>query len=528
MGKSLTMSLFDPMMTNFHRIGLAGLFMSLQQLGKSGGVEGGTWELSDVGVTLRWEDKPKAFFEKLLSSSFRVSKDGLVDFAAHRSRGMGTAEKTLLQQALFETFLNHNKQNKVPKGTAPVQVSVQMEGKNPVFSYKPLVKSFAHSEAAKDLFTSSGQTFKESIPIKKWLLPGAVQRHSSFGEGCTAFEETPSRYLCLLFAPMACLYYRLSLMGRDGKRDKRKRAAVVIPHITNLRTYANAFQRYLVSPMGQLNASGLADAGLSALLCLKAEESMDTLGITGFSVITYGKVPWDKNQTPRTGTLDFEDVHPETLDRFSLAQRCLGNRTLIRPKKDPAEKGNGKEETLVARTITSTVRGLVSENISGGKPWYQGFSALLSSKELAKRISYERKGLFAMVNEIVWDLSSEEKFVEAIHQAIRFRLGKLASQAKERNERPPFDREYERMRTGLMRAKNAQTLRAELSDFFSRGGINPVLQEDWKQVLSIMVQPDWQKARDLALLGLASYKGKEAPELQKELEAETTLSEEEE
>jgi len=84
------------------------------------------------------------------------------------------------------------------------------------------------------------------------------------------------------------------------------------------------------------------------------------------------------------------------------------------------------------------------------------------------------------------------------------------------------------MRTGLMRAKNAQTLRAELADFFSRGGINPVLQEDWRQVLGIMVQPDWQKARDLALLGLASYKGKGVTELQKELEAETTSSEEEE
>ncbi len=528
MEKSLTMSLFDPMMTNFHRIGLAGLFMSLQQLGKSGGVEGGTWELSDVGVTLRWKDKPKEFFEKLLSSSFRVSKDGLVDFAAHRSRGMGIAEKTLLQQALFETFLNHNKQNKVPKGTALAQVSVPMEGKNPVFSYKPLVKSFAHSEAAKKLFTSSGQTFKESIIIKKWLLPGAVQRHSSFGEDCSAFEETPSRYLCLLFAPMACLYYRLSLLARDGKRDKRKRAAVVIPHITNLRTYADAFQRYLVSPMGRLSASGLADAGLAALLCLKSEESMNSLGITGFSVITYGRVPWDKNQAPRTGSIDFEDVSPETLDRFSLAWKCLGNRTLFLHQKDSAGEERGKAGTIIARSVASPVRGFISENISSGKPWYQGFAALFSSKELAKRISYEREGLSEMVREMVWDLSSEEKFVEAIHQAIRFRFGKLASQAKERNERPPFDREFERMRTGLMRAKNAQTLRAELADFFSRGGINSVLQEDWKQVLGIMVQPDWQKARDLALLGLASYKGKGVTELQKELEAETTSSEEEE
>ena len=42
---------------------------------------------------------------------------------------------------------------------------------------------------------------------------------------------------------------------------------------------------------------------------------------------------------------------------FSLAWKCLGNRTVIRPKKDQAEKGNGKKETLVAFTLTSTVRG---------------------------------------------------------------------------------------------------------------------------------------------------------------------------
>lgn len=526
MEKSLTMSLFDPMMTNFHRIGLAGLFMSLQQLEKSGELEGGTWELSDYGVTLRWREKPKDFFEKLLSSSFRINKDGLVDFAAHRSRVMGTAEKTLLQQALFETFLNHNKQNKVPKGTAIAQVSVPMEGKKPVFSYKPLVKSFAHSEAAKDLFTGSGHTLKKSIPIKKWLLPGAVQRHSEIASTC--LEEPPERYLCLLFAPMACLYYRLYLLTRDGKQDKRKMAAVVIPHITNLRTYANAFQRYLVSPMEQLSASGLADAGLAALLCLKSEESMDSLGITGFSVITYGRVPWDKNQAPRTGAIDFEDISPGILDRFSLAWKCLGNRALFLQQKDLTAKETAKEGTIRARSVASPVRGLISENISAGNPWYQGFSAFLTSKELARKISYEREGLFAMVKEIVWDLSSEEKFVEAIHQAIRFRFGKLASQAKERNEHPRFDREFERIRTGLMRAKNAQTLRAELAEFFSRGGINPILQEDWKQILSIMVQPDWQKARDLALLGLASYKGKGVKEIQEGLGVETPSSEEEE
>jgi CRISPR-associated protein Cas8a1/Csx13 len=46
---------------------------------------------------------------------------------------------------------------------------------------------------------------------------------------------------------------------------------------------------------------------------------------------------------------------------------------------------------------------------------------------------------------------------------------------------------------------------------FSRSRWNASLQAGWEQVLPVL-RRDWQLARDLALLGLASYAGKELPE----------------
>ncbi len=125
-----------------------------------------------------------------------------------------------------------------------------------------------------------------------------------------------------------------------------------------------------------------------------------------------------------------------------------------------------------------------------------------------------------MVDKAEWPNEADRKLVEAIHVAINHRYGALAAQASNRGERIPFDREYERMRTGLMRVKNAQTMRWELADLFARGGLNRVLQDEWANILSLFTGTDWQRTRDLALLALASYKGKGIEQLQESMEQE--------
>jgi CRISPR-associated protein Cas8a1/Csx13 len=61
-------------------------------------------------------------------------------------------------------------------------------------------------------------------------------------------------------------------------------------------------------------------------------------------------------------------------------------------------------------------------------------------------------------------------------------------------------------------------MRAELADLFARGGINKTLQENWSKILFLFSGRDWQKARDLALLALASYAGKGVDEIENQAE----------
>ena len=115
-----------------------------------------------------------------------------------------------------------------------------------------------------------------------------------------------------------------------------------------------------------------------------------------------------------------------------------------------------------------------------------------------------------MVEQAEWPDEADQLLVKAMHQALRNRYGALAQRAKARGETPAFAREFERIRTSLMRSKNASTLRAELADIFARGGVNQTLQEHWPKLLPLFTGTDWQRARDLALLALASYAGKGA------------------
>jgi len=160
----------------------------------------------------------------------------------------------------------------------------------------------------------------------------------------------------------------------------------------------------------------------------------------------------------------------------------------------------------------SHVRPLVATNLASGRPWYAGFNHLmtahdpLTDKPIRNYLRLERKGLHNMAQEIRWDSPGEEAIVRAVHEALRCRYGRIASE----NTRNPIAmknrmaREYERLRLAFSGAKTADTLRHALSDLWSRAGSNSVLKEVWIQVLPMLIHDKWQLTRDLALLALAS------------------------
>jgi CRISPR-associated protein Cas8a1/Csx13 len=502
--EELSIGLFDPGMTHLHRVGLAGLFMTLSALEKRSDVD---WALASRSVRMSWDCPTEELFTWLLSNAFGFRKDGLVDFAAHRSLRLSDLNRVHLHKALLDSFLQHNKQNKIPKG-ATRRLVLDLDGKPVFLEYRPMLTSYAHADAAKILVNSRGR-LRAGITVKGWLFLGAAQRHTAWQ--ATEVKEPPSRALCLLFAPAAALYYRLYHRGLVGRRDRRLDVAVVLPHLTDLSSYARSYERYLRSPVDRLHADGLSDAALNALLTLKAGSALGELGVTGCTVITMGTAPWSSQQRTRTGVLDLEDVSAERVDSFEYAIRSLPNRVVIKQDRPTAARPFPESHFFVA---ASSVRGLVAENIVHGRDWFAGFTSLMRSKEQAKAVFYERGGLRKMVEEYREQGKIERHFIEAVHDAVRNRYGALAARAKQLGENIRFDREFERMRTGLLRAKNRATLRAEIADLLARGGLNQSLRKNWPDILPLVTGPDWQRARDLALLALASYTGRGAQEIE--------------
>jgi CRISPR-associated protein Cas8a1/Csx13 len=90
---------------------------------------------------------------------------------------------------------------------------------------------------------------------------------------------------------------------------------------------------------------------------------------------------------------------------------------------------------------------------------------------------------------------------------------------KARRERSSFqdqvNREFTRLRVAFSRSKNAASLREVVTDFWARGGPTKPLQTGWRDVLGLLDEKNWRKAKDLALLALASYR----PETKDEAEA---------
>ncbi len=114
----------------------------------------------------------------------------------------------------------------------------------------------------------------------------------------------------------------------------------------------------------------------------------------------------------------------------------------------------------------------------------------------------------------MWDKEGEALVVQAVHEAIRQSLGRIRQEtdgqsAKHLSQatKNRWERFREKLRLDLAGAKTPAQLRFALTDLFSRGGSNSVLRASWDKVLPV-IRSDWQLARDLGLLALASYAGR--------------------
>jgi CRISPR-associated protein Cas8a1/Csx13 len=121
-----------------------------------------------------------------------------------------------------------------------------------------------------------------------------------------------------------------------------------------------------------------------------------------------------------------------------------------------------------------------------------------------------------IADETMWNGENDgDRFViQAVHEAISQRLGQIREETDGKNAKVlsqatknRWERFRERLRLALAGAKREADVRFALTDLFSRGGNNSVLKTHWAKVLPVL-RKDWQLARDLGLLALASYAGR--------------------
>lgn len=491
--EQVTLSLLDPGMTAMHKVGLAGLWMTLKALEKDTAVirslpTGSGWRLDDRSVTLVYGTQPKLFCDWLIRASFRLDSEGLFWFPAlgSPSDSSNYQHPIVLQDALLGTFLQHGltrKADPVKKPTGSREYTIG--GMTYVVQFRR-VKQYAHQN--EDI------TPGEHTRLAGWTLPGGAERHSALG--ATSLTAPAEHALLLRFAVVGAIYFKIKTIG-EGVRPSY---SLVLPEVTNLADYARIRSRFLTYGVRESLAAGTADAGLRVLAELESAGLLPDLKSASCRVISFGTLPWSEQQKSRVHLMDVRPSSASALKVYAVSRTVLFPR-LVRPKNsDPFWD-------------VPLVPDLVARNAIAGQDWYVGFADLVADKDRRRHVfEYEKGGLVAMVsNPQVLPTGPELIFVQACHEALRRHMG-------QKHGRPggaDWATEFERIRVSIARCKNAAALRETITSFWSRGGAlhkgeNTLLvagDDWWQQVLPLFSDQNWRKAKDLALLALASYPG---------------------
>ncbi len=484
---SMTIDLFGPGMTLLHKAGLAGLWMTLKALEEENNgkaeLEWGCWERNSTSVKFVWTKRE--FFNELFERSFKIDKNGLIWFPALGEPAANAAHAVILQKTILGTFLQHGRSREADKAGDPKGI-ISIEIDASPYPYKfHRISNYAHQKLRFNPATIN--------KLAGWCFPGGAVRHENIKD--TTLKEPGCSYLALCYAPAGVIYFEI-LSRTTGVKP---RYALVLPEISNLDEYSDFRETYIKYSVEQFFVSGVAEAGLRVVSELKRK--MQNSPISSYCrVMSFGTLPWSKQQKSRIGMLTIQGLPEKSLLVFKICMSFFRAELIKRDKGEPFWDAPQMPE-------------LIAINLAGGREWWNGFADFVSDSEKCKHIySYEKGGLMNMVEEKrAFPDGPERIFVMACHEAWNRRLGKLGEKA--RRERTSFTdlvgREFEKARVTFSRCKNAATLREAVTDFWSRAG-SPIkeLQEGWHDILPLLDEKNWLKGKDLALLALASYKPK--------------------
>ncbi len=439
-------------------------------------------------------------------------------------------KRVAMHNGIVRTFLQHPRVQ--PKGELIEQNVPLDEGQEIRIAYQPVdpakIKPVDDLKRA-GFFDRTGALTEDEVELSGWVFPGIAPRYGDE----VAWSGSARIGILLMLAPIACLYQQL--------HSERGTWLFVIPDVHNL----EAFDEVRVLPMLGLDpmftdVASLSDAGLRFLAASTSEPARSDFG-GGCRVVAMGKVGYYRSQSIRKGVVDVP--RSETvLRRYRILHSSMGNRW--EQRKSRTETSNEKikkrkvkkKETADAAShflAVPTVRGRIADNLIEGQPWYADLAEPLPWERDAleyrrktspgvsverlwfNNLNYQRGALMELIQETeMWDRPTDRLFVEAFWQilsALYRREGEAVKRGGSREFVQRIEDLKEDIRRSLTRSKTRALLREVISDLFAKPVAkyrSPIVREHPAQIWQL-IDEDWKRARDLALLALASYSGKE-------------------
>jgi CRISPR-associated protein Cas8a1/Csx13 len=548
------------------RAGLAGLYMALRAAREAKvDLSPLVWidaELTTDSVTVRWAGPAKPAFEKLMKWAWQVENDVLYLPAIHGERELAQFHlRTPSHTGIMRTFLQHT--NVQPKGE-PITRLVQLdENREILVSYQPPVIRVAKERPKKgradatatgkpkpkgppkllkpwkdldDLFDRDGGFSSSEVELSNWVYPGIAGRYGEEG----AWVGPPNRAVLLMLGPTVCLFLRLQGQGGNW--------VFVLPDVRDLADFDETRRRMNLDA-DFTDVASMGDAALQFLAAYSTRNPRKLLR-AGCRVVAMGKVRYYASQSIRKAVLDVPP-NTESVRRYRLLHGTLPNNYVSLQSTEPApesakqkSRANPKKPTE-AETSDGTPkakgfiklpgsRGRIADNLVNGRPWYENLLVPqiwdLDEMERQRKkkpgtsierlwfegVRYQRSKLMKLIQEeAMWDTEAERVFVEAFWETLKALYRREGDAAKDRGgARSATDRMEdlnEEVRRSLVQAKTHSLLRERLAEFFSRPVKNYRSQALAKHapVIWRLVDSDWKKGRDLALLALATYMSEE-------------------
>ncbi len=526
----ITWRLSDDGMGILERAGLGALYMTLRAAEEqSVDLRPLSWSEDDIAtdsVTVHWTGEDYAAFEKLFAWAWQI-RDGVFYFpAVHRELNQKefAYRRVFTHNGVLRTFLQHNRvQPRAKAKDATTLVEQIEEGKQIRLRFRAIDPERHGIKPLKDLklLFHDDRLSAAPISLSGWVLPGIAPRFATE----LAWIGPALRAILLMLAPIACCYQRLAGKGNNW--------IFVAPEVKNLEEF-NDLRPYILLSPDAVNVASLGDAGLRFAAAYAARTASREVRAST-RVVAMGGVDYYRSQSVRKAVLDVKPT-PSAVNRYQHLIRAFPN-SYVSIEVGPSDHSNVDEDSLTNERegdgffSVPSGRGRIADNLVAGRSWYNDlfiplewdFDRLERQRKAApgtsieriwfQNLSYQRRKLMEMIHETeMWDDEFERRFVEAFWST----LASLYAQEAKAVERGGSRRFEERLddlnediRRSLMRAKTRGLLRGFLAELFAKGGRQPAVVQNRAGIWNLMDDPyDWKKARDLALLALATYQSK--------------------